>query len=382
MINKVLTIVVPTYNMEKYLDKCLSSLIINDENIMNSLEVLVVNDGSKDKSSEIAHHYQDKYPQSFLVIDKNNGNYGSCINRGLKDATGKYIKVLDADDYFDTRQFEHYLKTLSTIDVDLVLTDYDFVSESGDVTGTVSYPFLFEKELSIEECIDNPVFMDIQMHGVTYKRSNLEKISYIQTEGISYTDQEWVFTPICTVNKLFYIKNSLYKYLVGRAGQTVDLSVYHKRVSDREKLVDSMLNSYIGLKSFFSMWWKYICPVNLVHEFEGDKCKFCGINQKDSNSIDITYEKYKSFLDTRIKEVVASIYMSYLIVNRKLSDLPQFDMKIKDFAPEIYYELYNTPVSKFLPYKYIKHWRKTQSLPPAIVSIAYLSLKKIQEKLS
>ena len=346
MINKVLTIVVPTYNMEKYLDKCLSSLIINDENIMNSLEVLVVNDGSKDKSSEIAHHYQDKYPQSFLVIDKNNGNYGSCINRGLKDATGKYIKILDADDYFDTRQFEHYLKTLSTIDVDLVLTDYDFVSESGDVTGTVSYPFLFEKELSIEECIDNPVFMDIQMHGVTYKRSNLEKISYIQTEGISYTDQEWVFTPICTVNKLFYIKNSLYKYLVGRAGQTVDLSVYHKRVSDREKLVDSMLNSYIGLKN------------------------------------EPTYEKYKSFLDTRIKEVVASIYMSYLIVNRKLSDLPQFDMKIKDFAPEIYYQLYNTPVSKFLPYKYIKHWRKTQSLPPAIVSIAYLSLKKIQEKLS
>lgn len=346
MTNKVLTIVVPTYNMEKYLDRCLSSLIINDENLMNSLEVLVVNDGSKDKSSEIAHLYQDKYPQSFRVIDKNNGNYGSCINRGLKDATGKYIKVLDADDYFDTRQFEYYMNILSTIDVDLVLTDYDFVSESGDVTGTVTYPFLFEKELSIEECINNPVFMDIQMHGVTYKRSNLEKISYNQTEGISYTDQEWVFTPICTVNKLFYVKNSLYKYLVGRAGQTVDLSVYHKRVSDREKLVDSMLKNYLSFKN------------------------------------EPPYEKYNFFLDTRIKDALESIYMSYLIVNRELGDLPQFDMKIQGLTPEIYGQLNNTPVSKFLPYKYIKHWRETQSLPPAIVSNAYLSLKKIQAKLS
>ena len=346
MINKVLTIVVPTYNMEKYLDRCLSSLIINDETIMNSLEVLVVNDGSKDKSSEIAHHYQDKYPQTFCVIDKNNGNYGSCINRGLKEATGKYIKVLDADDYFDTRQFKYYMNILATIDVDLVLTDYDFVSESGDVTGTVTYPFLSENELSIEECINNPLFKDIQMHGVTYKRSNLETISYNQTEGISYTDQEWVFIPICTVNRLFYVKNSLYKYLVGRVGQTVDLSVYHKRVRDREKLVVSMLNSYLEFKK------------------------------------KPTYKKYQSFLDTRIKEALESIYMSYLIVNRELGDLPLFDTKIQELAPEIHGQLCNTPVSKFLPYKYIKHWLKTQSLPPVVISKAYLFLKKIQAKLS
>lgn len=87
--------------MEKYLRRCLDSLII-DEDGMKQLEVLVINDGSKDSSSQIAHEYQDKYPDTFRVIDKENGNYGSCINRGLKEATGKYVKVLDADDWFDT----------------------------------------------------------------------------------------------------------------------------------------------------------------------------------------------------------------------------------------------------------------------------------------
>ena len=96
---KLLTIIIPTYNMEKYLDKCLSSLIVDDKELMTQLEVLVVIDGAKDRSSEIAHTYQDKYPDTYVVIDKENGNYGSCINRGLKEASGKYVKVLDADDY-------------------------------------------------------------------------------------------------------------------------------------------------------------------------------------------------------------------------------------------------------------------------------------------
>ena len=102
---KILTIIIPTYNMEKYLDKCLTSLIIEDKKLMKLLEVLVVIDGAKDRSSEIGHTYQDKYPETFRVIDKENGNYGSCINRGLKEAKGKYVKVLDADDSFDNGNF-------------------------------------------------------------------------------------------------------------------------------------------------------------------------------------------------------------------------------------------------------------------------------------
>ena len=102
--DKILSIIVPTYNMEKYLERCLSSLIVSDEQ-MAMLEVLVINDGSKDRSSEIAHGYESRYPDTFRVIDKTNGHYGSCVNRGLQEATGKYVKVLDADDWFNTENF-------------------------------------------------------------------------------------------------------------------------------------------------------------------------------------------------------------------------------------------------------------------------------------
>ena len=114
--NKILTIIIPTYNMEKYLRRCLDSLIIDEEE-MKQLEVLVINDGSKDSSSQIAHEYQDKYPDTFRVIDKENGNYGSCINRGLKEATRKYVKVLDADDSFDTKNFAKLLNVLGATHV-------------------------------------------------------------------------------------------------------------------------------------------------------------------------------------------------------------------------------------------------------------------------
>ena len=120
---KLLTIVVPAYNMEKYLSYCLDSLCVNQDN----LEVLVINDGSKDTTSDIAHQYMEQYPHIFRVIDKANGNYGSCVNRGLTEAKGKYIKILDADDSFDTENFKDFLAFLEKTDADLVLSDFAVV---------------------------------------------------------------------------------------------------------------------------------------------------------------------------------------------------------------------------------------------------------------
>lgn len=118
--------------MQDYLNRCLDSLVLQDPNLMEQLEVLIVNDGSKDCSSEIGHTYESKYLQTFRVIDKENGNYGSCVNRGLKEAQGKYIKVLDADDWFDTNAFACYLNDIAKVDTDMVLTDYRIVFNEGE----------------------------------------------------------------------------------------------------------------------------------------------------------------------------------------------------------------------------------------------------------
>ncbi|MDE5999791.1 MAG: glycosyltransferase family 2 protein, partial [Bacteroidaceae bacterium] len=108
--NKVLSVIVPTFNMEQYLGECLTSMITQKSQEL--LEVIVVNDGSTDASSAIAHGFAAQYPTLFKVIDKENGHYGSCVNHGLKAATGKYVKILDADDFFHTPDLDAVLTYL------------------------------------------------------------------------------------------------------------------------------------------------------------------------------------------------------------------------------------------------------------------------------
>ena len=214
--------------MEKYLRKCLESLIISDES-MEKLEVLIINDGSKDSSSQIAHEYESKYPRTFRVIDKENGNYGSCINRGLKEVIGKYVKILDADDYFNTDLLEDFLFFTENVDVDLILSDFVKVDINGTVLSEYNQSQLFGlKSGTILDfpsfCHANPSFYGY-MHSFAYRTDLFNRFSYFQTEGISYTDQEWVFIPVFCVKTFSYLEIPIYNYLTGREGQTMDTTV-------------------------------------------------------------------------------------------------------------------------------------------------------------
>ena len=98
MSEKLITVVVPVYKVEPYIDKCLSSLIVPEEQLP-LLEVIVVNDGTPDRSADMAREYEKRHPDVFRVIDKENGGHGSAWNRGVKEATGKYLRFLDSDDW-------------------------------------------------------------------------------------------------------------------------------------------------------------------------------------------------------------------------------------------------------------------------------------------
>lgn len=235
---KILTVVIPTYNMEIFLPKTLTSLVVEKE-LMDLLEVIVVNDGSKDSSSNIAHEFQKQYPQTVRVIDKENGNYGSCVNRGLLEAKGKYIKILDADDSFDNVAFKKYLQTISELDVDLIINDVLLVNTDGHSLDKwqLSLPqFQFFNFFSYD-CF-------LEMHMVAYQTEKLRQIGYLQTEGISYTDQEWVFLPLSTVVKSYYCPITLYMYLVGREGQTMNSMIQRKYLSNKLIVFKNMLKVY------------------------------------------------------------------------------------------------------------------------------------------
>lgn len=317
---KILSIIIPTYNMEGYLDKCLTSLILDDESLMAQLEVLVINDGSQDRSSEIAHGYEQRYPQTFRVIDKENGNYGSCINRGLKEATGKYIKVLDADDWFENSCFVAFLNFLNTTDSDLIINDYRSVNENGEI---------IEKEIFDEHwsVINNQIFnfkkfllknndVYLSIHGVTYKTQILKSIGYRQTEGISYTDNEWIFSPVTKANTAIYFKGYLYNYLLGRTGQSVSPQIMSKAVSQFIKVVETQLDFY------------------------------------ENETWDRKY--FKSYLQRAMKLLINMIYYYGLIITDKSVSIRKFDCRLHEF-PELY-SIPSTLVYARLPY--VKVWRK------------------------
>lgn len=340
--SKILSVIVPTYNMERYLDKCLTSLIVNNPVLFHQLEVLVIIDGATDQSSAIAHSYQERYPEMFVVIEKVNGNYGSCINKGLEIATGKYVKILDADDSFETINFEDYLRFLNGVDVDMVITPCTVVDEHGNNVESVIYDLPVNALLTWKQL--TPAFKkkSLQMHVVTYKLQNLKDIHYKQTEGISYTDQEWIFTPLMTVNAAIAYPHPIYKYLLGRVGQTVNPEVFMRNLSHNEQCCRRIINDY---KSF-------------------DK-----------------FERHKQeFIDYKFLTTMRSMYNWYLVSYRDsdLSQLAQYDDFVRSID-ESYIDLLDAQTLKYTNYHYIKQWHKDRKQRPKIRA-AYFLYERIMRK--
>lgn len=243
---KVLSVVVPTYNMEKYLDRCLSSLIVEDY-LMDVLEVIVVNDGSKDNSSEIAHSYEAKYPQTFIIVDKENGNYGSCVNKGLEIAIGKYFRILDADDWFDNSMLKKFINYLSKSDSDVVVTGFAYIHENGQKE---SKWYGDNIVTNLQYHISDSALQSyhwLRMHKVTYMLKLLKKTNLQLQHGISYTDTEYSYFPIKLASSIVFLDIELYQYYIGREGQTTSLTGRVKSVNDLYKVAKRLLDDYLAM---------------------------------------------------------------------------------------------------------------------------------------
>ena len=122
---KKITFVIPAYNAEPYLKKCLDSFW--DTAIMDKIEVLIVNDGSSDQTVQIAQAYVKRNPGMYKLINKENGGHGSVINIGSKLASGKFFKVIDADDWVVTDNLAAFVECLEKCDADIVLTPFHMI---------------------------------------------------------------------------------------------------------------------------------------------------------------------------------------------------------------------------------------------------------------
>lgn len=326
---KILTIIIPAYNMENYLKKCCDSLII--EKNLEYLEVLIINDGSKDLTSFIAHEFEGRYSSVFRVIDKENGNYGSCINLGLMEANGEFIKILDADDSFDKNNFALYIQYLLEIyknksgEIDLIITDRLDVDADGKMIVRNSFTFPKNRICGSEELLHNKVY-NLSHHSVTYRTEMIRNMNYVQTEGISYTDHEWACLPLLAINKFIYYPQCIYVYLLGRVGQTMESDTYIK-----------------------NMWMRIAIVKNILCFYTKNKNQYTIVNQR--------------CLEVFLCFTIERIYVQYLITDKQLlnvKDIEEFDQYLRDNYYDFYKKTSDINTTGYYRVKFICYWRKPQ----------------------
>ena len=247
LMEKVLTIVVPAYNTEKYLQQCLESFI--EINILDSLEIIVVNDGSTDDTENIAQKYCDKYPSSFQVYTKENGGHGSAINYAIRKATGKYFKVVDADDWVETTLLMDFVKKLQHINSDIVASDYYVADMKRGNRAKQNHicrnSFHYGKEWGFAEAETEGC---MSIHALTIKTSILQDNNIMIDEKISYDNREFEIYPIPYCSSVFFEPNPLYYFRVGRRTQTVNTKVMQQKREEHLHVIKELL-SYVSSKS-------------------------------------------------------------------------------------------------------------------------------------
>ena len=235
---KILTISIAAYNVEKFIENTLDSLV--DTRIMDDIEVLIVNDGSSDNTKQLASSYENKYPNTFKLINKENGGYGSTINTSLKIATGKYYKLLDGDDWYDTEQLVKLLEVLKECTSDLVIIpNIEVVDETGEQTKIKPFENVVEgEEFTYEKY---PKGNRISMHQACFRTKAIQNKGIEIREHCFYTDTEYLLKSMSKCKTIIYYDIPVYMYRVGLDEQSMSVAGIRKHYKDAVKYYKEMI---------------------------------------------------------------------------------------------------------------------------------------------
>lgn len=237
MNNKILTISVAAYNVENTLDKTLASF--NDQRVKNDIEVLIIDDGSKDNTKDIALKYEAIDSGTFKYVPKKNGGHGSTINKGIELASGKYFKVIDGDDWVDTKALIKFVSLLKGTNSDLILTNHCEVYENKKEKINLVEGMKNERVYTWDDDFD---IKRVVLHTLTIKTKLLKENKVHITENCFYVDVEYVIWATYLSKTVTFFNIYLYMYRMGNANQSVNKKNMLKNVKMQEtvsyKLVD------------------------------------------------------------------------------------------------------------------------------------------------
>lgn len=240
---KLLSIVVPSFNSQNYLRRCLDTLVQGGREV----EVIVVDDGSTDRTAEIARGYCERFPEIVRLVQKENGGHGSAVNLGLEMATGTYFKVVDSDDWLDVPALQKVLSVLRSIGrTDLLVTNYVYEYYYTGKRNVVRYRNIFpqEKVVSWKGMGHFRVSQLMLMHAMIYRTELLRECGLKLPEHTFYVDNLVAYLPLPYVKTLAYLDCDLYRYFIGRADQSVNTQVMIRRIDQQLTVTRLMIEAY------------------------------------------------------------------------------------------------------------------------------------------
>ncbi|MFR2465652.1 MAG: glycosyltransferase family 2 protein [Clostridia bacterium] len=240
---KVLSIAIPCYNSEAYMKRAISTLLTGGDDV----EILIVDDGSKDKTAQIADAYAAKYPTIVKAIHQENGGHGEAVNAGLRNATGAYFKVVDSDDWVNTEAYAQILDVLRSMlqgqkNLDVLISNFVYEKQGAKRKRVMSYRSALPQN-RIFTWRDIRLFRTgqyILMHSVIYRTQLLRDCGLELPKHTFYVDNLFVYEPLPHVKTMYYLNVNFYRYFIGREDQSVNEQVMIKRI-DQQILVNKLM---------------------------------------------------------------------------------------------------------------------------------------------
>jgi len=247
---KLLSFAIPCYNSAAYMEHCIETVLAGGDEV----EVIIVDDGStKDNTFEIAKRYEEKFPGIVKAVHQENGGHGEAVNTGLKNATGKFFKVVDSDDWVDAKSYKKMLSTLRRFSEDdmpdMVIANYVYEKVGAKRKKVVHYDNVFPVETMFGwddiRIKDFKIDQYILMHTVVYRTELLKACALQLPKHTFYVDNIFVFEPLPYVAKMYYINTNFYRYFIGRDDQSVNESVMISRIDQQLAVTRRMIDSFL-----------------------------------------------------------------------------------------------------------------------------------------
>ena len=244
---KYISFAIPCYNSQDYMAHAIESILQGGEDV----EIIIVNDGSKDDTLKIAREYEGKYPDIVRVVDKENGGHGDAVTAGLTHASGSYFKVVDSDDWVDEESLHKILALLRRFqdegeEIDMLVSNYVYEKVGMEHKKCIHYRnVLPQDEIFHWQDIGHfRIDQYILMHSVIYRTDLLKLIQLRLPKHTFYVDNIYVYYPLPHVRKMYYLDVDFYRYYIGREDQSVNEKVMISRVDQQIYVTKTMIDMY------------------------------------------------------------------------------------------------------------------------------------------